>query len=670
MKHVRFMREANSPSPLIAGLATGFSLALLFWLHRFLTFTFLADLALPKDTPPRSVAEFFLVGMMSDWWVASVGFLLIAVLTGSYIVFCSGRSRLMRLLPTAFVGCWGLLLGIHQAYVEFFHHQIIPFHLSYLLDLSFLSANTSSGFNSRTLITYGTTLICGALTWRAMAQENAWIKNTRWQVLVASIVVLSGLVIHALNIRYRVQWFVPEQLQMNLVEKFFATLSKARPAAPLTMADLRFLAFTPQSEDTNPMDREVLEQIVLQGRQSSLPPIEEAIKSAVSERLSAGKPVLALTILMESFRPVDIGIYGGHSRSITPNFDALAREGILFQNAYATGGVTRTGQEAVWCGYLGGQETSTMRGREDVRIKCLPALLKAKYGQKADTAWLHGGDGGFDGQRNYWQRQGVNKVTSRDDFDAEAPRTGWGVGDRTVFTHAARHLAAAEAPLMFSMLLSVSNHIPWDLPGDAPQDPPFSTVATSISGQHPSYLTTAYSDFALGEFIARLKKEDLWNRSVIVVASDHGTLNEAYNQSTSGRADSPERQAAENLSHIALLVTGGLAETALTHESNQKLKERHIKEYVSQAGIAAFWANIFGLAGDFMTPSVFAPQSYPVFSDLGHALYLPRSRSILLKDSISNSDGSDIWSEDERRSILYYRAFTHLINTWGLQPQN
>jgi len=658
-----------------AGVITFVALFGLFIVHRVLTFRFLAYIALPPSPSGKSVAEAFTVGFMSDWWVASAGGLIIAILSACCLFTFPSGHRVLRAIPTAFIGIWGLLLGIHQAYVEFFRHQIIPFHLSYLTDRSFLAANSASGFSLRTAVTYAIAGIFAWWAWRQSTPTQGTSPATgarAYAFAFAAMMIISGVGLHALNIRNRVQWFIPEQLQMNLVEKFFATVSRTRPAAPLTGADLRILLADPTQADA-PMTRATLERIVMQGRTNGITPVESAVAKAIHDAVKAKQPVLALTVLMESFRPSNIGVYAGipAGSSITPHFDRLAQSGYLFRKAYATGGVTRTGQEAVWCGYLGGQETSTMRGREDVRISCLPRAIHAKYPAHAQTAWIHGGDGGFDGQRNYWQRQSVSHITTRDSFAADVARTGWGVGDRTVFQYAATYLNAEVAPeaafpLTFSMLLSVTNHIPWTLPADAPVDGDFRQTANLVAGRHPAFTTTAYTDFALGELVDSLKKSGRWDHTVLIIASDHGTMEESFApppNAKGARGDSsPEVHAAEKLSHIALLVTGGLIE--------KQGGRSEISTVVSQAGIATFWANILSLDMKLMAPSIFAPQTYPIFADLGHALYLPQSQRILPKESVSMPEIPEEYSTEDRQAILYYRAFIHLINAWGLKTQD
>ena len=418
------------------------------------------------------------------------------------------------------------------------------------------------------------------------------------------------------------------------------------------------------------MSLESLDSIVYQDKVSDISAIEAKIAELVQARIQSKKPILALTILMESFRPADIGAYTDKSDSITPFFDKLTESGIFFANAYATGGVTRTGQEAGWCGYPGGQETSTMRGREDVKISCLPKEVISKNGEKTHTSWIHGGDGGFDGQKNYWFRQGVKELTSRDSFPVHIARTGWGVGDITVFDFASDRYAKdnLDGRITFSMLLSVSNHIPWVLPGDAPTDASFLSLKAKIHDKHRAFTTTAYSDAALGRLTDSMKKNGTWSNAIIVVASDHGTLEDTHRPTPNADPTNAEVTAAEKLSHIALLITGGLVEEALKESGEIANTTKRENSYVSQAGVAQFWSVVFDLKSRLIASSILAQSRFPVIADLGHALYLPASKTVISKEDLSSLIIPSTYSIEAQRAILYHRAFIHKINAQGLQP--
>lgn len=206
----------------------------------------------------------------------------------------------------------------------------------------------------------------------------------------------------------------------------------------------------------------------------------------MSQSVASGAQPLLVAVLMESLRPSETGYATPERPSLTPRLDALAKTGIVFTRAYSVGSVTRAGQEAALCGYLSGRDTSLMRGLVTAKTTCLTDVLATRSPAKVTSFWLHGGDARFDGQVDFWKRHGVTTLMTGADFDAAAARTDWGIGDQTFFTAAAAHLLALKrgtsASAHVGIALSISNHIPWVVPADAPP-----TFRAPTGEAHPSH---------------------------------------------------------------------------------------------------------------------------------------------------------------------------------------
>ena len=66
-----------------------------------------------------------------------------------------------------------------------------------------------------------------------------------------------------------------------------------------------------------------------------------------------------------------IGCMGGHPQAVTPNFDRLAKRGILFNNAHCVAPACRPSRSAIFSG-LPPQQTGAWSNRSDDIIKDLP----------------------------------------------------------------------------------------------------------------------------------------------------------------------------------------------------------------------------------------------------------------------------------------------------------
>ena len=598
-----------------------------FLLHRFLTYPLLFGAI---EAGSAEATKAFFVGTLSDFWVA---YLLALVVGGVYgVANFFGFPNGARLSMIGLLAFTGAAAAAHVAYIEFFHFQIVPFHLRYLFDPEFVRANGSSLFTARSLATLGGFFGFGFLVlWLDLFSRQ---RPARLPVAMALLTVLA-LFAHNRNLHYRVQWFIPENLQVNGFERLYLHAKYSRLPTPLDLGELQRLAAltgeaTPivEQADTLTLFR-VLTKAVPHPQGYELP--AERIRERVQASIAAKEKPLLVVVLLESLRPSETGYFSpGISPSLTPNLDALAESGVAFTRAYSTGSVTRGAQEATICGYRGARDTSVMRGLVVARISCLGDSLK----HRADTFWLHGGDGRFDGQLAFWRDHGMRQTLSIRDFPAAAARTGWGVGDRTFLKDAAARLLTlnhqSQAEFLLGLVLTVSNHIPWDLPADA--DP---TLAAGTYA-HPSYRTTAYADHAVGEFVQELKRGDVWKKTLLVLASDHGN---SLPPATDLYAGNPQR---DDLlaSHVNLILSGGLVE-------DPDVPHR-VETAVSQADVAPFLAYVVGLGeARFFADGLFATaRSLPLYADLEQGVFVPGLQTA------------------EDYVPLYRRALFQYMSTW------
>jgi phosphoglycerol transferase MdoB-like AlkP superfamily enzyme len=394
--------------------------------------------------------------------------------------------------------------------------------------------------------------------------------------------------------------------------------------------------------------------------EAAVDPIAAHLHDAFAARRAAGRKPLALVILLESLRPSETGYFAPDKPSLTPTLDAVHAHGITFTKALSTGSVTRGAQEAIFCGYLGSRDTSLMRGGAVARVDCLPDYIRRQSdqgGPKGDVFWFHGGEGRFDGQLEFWRSRGVGQLISLQDFPSDAPRTGWGVSDRTFFERAAGSIAKlrqdSPADYELGMLLSVTNHIPWDLPRDA-------TVSPAANGElgHPSYYTTAYTDAAVGELLAGLRTTGVWQDALIVIASDHGNNVPPY---ADLYGQSPTRDTWLQ-SHVNLLLTGGLVDEALAAAGRPSLT---IDRLVSQTDIATTLAAVAGVDARLMGESLFAAhRQLPVLADLEEGVFDPVDERLFRRAEVVGVALRTL-SPGERKAMLYYRAFLQYINSWS-----
>ena len=206
------------------------------------------------------------------------------------------------------------------------------------------------------------------------------------------------------------------------------------------------------------------------------------------------------------------------------------------------------------------------------------------------------------------------------------------------------------------MFLTVTNHIPWDLPEDAPEE--IKNIAKF--GGHQKYATTTYSDVALGRLIEGFKKEGLWDKTILFITGDHGNLEKPW-VAPDGEG---EAVAGRLLSHVPLVVSGGLTEKL--REMSPSISGR-VSRQVSIAGVAPTIASIAGIKGRWLSRDIFSHLQPTIWVDLGHALFVPFSSEKIDRIHVMQRHEDPNDSREKRSAVLHYRALSHLINEWGLR---
>lgn len=584
------------------------SITIIFLLHRYYGWHFLAEQFSSRSVPMWK--EVF-VGVLSDIWIAGVLSLPFSIF--EYV--CTARSdRLQRRVGFLYVILIGGLTAGHQSYVEFFKFQIIPFHLSYLVDISFLKSNSSSVLDPAPTIIMIVTVGLAYWTRRAIQIVSKQALNI---IFLSTFTIIA--VGHILNIRWRVNWYIVEPLQTNYMETLFANLAKKPTMRALSQEEKE--SFEKLSGNESWL---WVRPTKVSGTTQSL----RALRSIVQTQTRAKKPVILGLVLAESLRSSDVGPRPRDGKSLTPFLDRLQESGVRFTNVYSSGPVTRGGQEATWCGTPSATDTSLMRSYPDLDVKCLPKMFR----DRADvmSMWVHGGDERFDSQLMFWSHQGVNRFLTKSDFPDDAPSTSWGISDLAVFDKSAATLAdlasSSKYSIILPMILTVTNHIPWAIPEDA------SIETKSFLAQHPAQRTIKYFDESLGLFVAALKEKDLWKNSLFIIAGDHGNLEPAWRDDYTGDPLKWERL----LSHVSVTLTGGIVEQL--RQSGQLPPD--INQHTAQTQIASF-LHYLASNDDQQKPNdtlwdapMFAESPWVISSDLNQYLFLPADNLRLDKEDV------------------------------------
>lgn len=301
------------------------------------------------------------------------------------------------------------------------------------------------------------------------------------------------------------------------------------------------------------MPAEQAREIVRQAEQTS---------GTYPELLNVKRPNIVF-LLLESFTANAIEVLGGLPE-VTPNLNALAKEGVLFSNIYATGARSDRGMVAAVSALPANPFIALIKYPN--KMVQYPRFPKDLEKEGYSTRYYYAGDINFGSFRSYVTMSFQSMVTE-DDFSGEAieNRFKWGVHDEYMFDRLYEDLTKAPQPFMY-MAFNMSSHEPFTVPGEK-----------RFPGEDQEHLfmnAIHYSDRCIGDFIRKCKSSGLWENTLFILMADHGTrvikhvdpnLPEAY--------------------HIPLLLTGGALNVRDTVVSTIGSQTDMIATVLAQLGI-------------------------------------------------------------------------------------
>ena len=220
-------------------------------------------------------------------------------------------------------------------------------------------------------------------------------------------------------------------------------------------------------------------------------------------------------ILMESFSSRFIAAEGNQEK-ITPYFDDLAKEGVLFTRAFSNGTHTHQGMFATFACFPNtpGNEYLMQAPEGNTTFSGYAAIMRS-LGYK-NNAYIYNGAFNWDNQEGFFGKQGITHFVGRDDMiDPVFIDPTWGVSDEDMFNRSLIELDQMNdtGKPFFAMLQTLSNHMPYAVPEKLQiEEVPGDQRMTALR----------YSDWALGKFFEAAKTKPWYNDTLFVLVGDHG----------------------------------------------------------------------------------------------------------------------------------------------------
>jgi phosphoglycerol transferase MdoB-like AlkP superfamily enzyme len=218
-----------------------------------------------------------------------------------------------------------------------------------------------------------------------------------------------------------------------------------------------------------------------------------------------------LVVIEESLGAEFVGALGaqhGH----TPELDRWSKDGTLLTQLVATGNRTVRGLESVLASMVPLPGDAILKRTRNENVATLARFFAARGWT---TEFVYGGRGLFDGMRAFALANGWQRFIEQSNFPNDEFATAWGVADHFAFDAVlARQLdARAKGERLFTTLLSVSNHKPYDIPPDSP---------IYKAGKQSRERAVAYADWSIGRYLDAARAAGVLDDTVVLIVADHG----------------------------------------------------------------------------------------------------------------------------------------------------
>lgn len=244
------------------------------------------------------------------------------------------------------------------------------------------------------------------------------------------------------------------------------------------------------------------------------PMLKDSPRNAGNSRLiKNGMPNIVMVVI-ESFASQNIGVLGS-AYKITPNFDRLAGEGILFTNLRSFSRSTTVAEINMLCSqWIGGKIPEAFL---DNKILGFPHVLKNNG--YSDAIWIHNGEKGFENQDALLKHMGFDKLYGLKDMPADCIRGPWGCSDKSLMKFAVDRMSRLKEPF-FTYVLTISNHPPFTpFPDDGNR---IDIKGSTLTPERKKSLEMMhYSDEALGLLMDLSSGKEFFANTIFVITADH-----------------------------------------------------------------------------------------------------------------------------------------------------
>ncbi len=237
----------------------------------------------------------------------------------------------------------------------------------------------------------------------------------------------------------------------------------------------------------------------------------ERIDSSENKKV---KPNIVL-VIMESMSLSKMGYY--QSKSLTPNLHELNKESVFFNQFFSSGIHTYNGLFSITTGFPGLYSEHALNKYTKTNFEGLGTLLK-KQGYETFFGTTH--DSHFDNMEGFFRLNNFDNIINQASMPSSKVISTLGVPDHVLFDEFITTVNNRSSKSAFlGVLMTSTDHGPWIIPQD---------ISFKPSSRDEQERCTQYADWAIGQFMQKVKKQTWYNNTVFLFVADHGISNGPY----------------------------------------------------------------------------------------------------------------------------------------------
>ncbi len=237
------------------------------------------------------------------------------------------------------------------------------------------------------------------------------------------------------------------------------------------------------------------------------------LNRAVTTHFKTKEPKNLVIFIQESFGYQFVEVVGGE-KGITPHFNQLSKEGILFKDLYSNGTRSIRGLAGSVAGNFSVPGKGVLkRNKSQSDFFTISSLLEP-FGYQ--SIFFYGGESRFDNMKSWFSGNGFDKIIDEDKFTNPNFVGTWGVSDEDLVLKANDEFKKlyAQKKKFAAVMFSTSNHSPFDFPKGRIELIP-NVKEKSVKN------AIKYADYAIGLFIEKAKQESYYKDTIFVIVADH-----------------------------------------------------------------------------------------------------------------------------------------------------